>query len=97
MLNEQGKTMILYWIPKAWDDYLYWQENDEKIMRHINELIKSIETNPCRGVGNPKLLEHKHNNDELWSRTINREHCIIYKIKDYSVVILQCKFKYVKG
>lgn len=55
--------------PKAWADYLYWQINDKKTLKKINELLKDIARNPIDGTGKPEPL--KENLSGYWSRRIN--------------------------
>ena len=76
----------------AWEDYLYWQSTDNAILKKINSLIKEIERTPFEGSGKPEPL--KHNLAGWWSRRINLEHRLVYKIENDTVVILQCRFHY---
>lgn len=64
--------MIISWAEKAWEDYLYWQQMDRKILKRINALIKDIARHPFEGLGDPEPL--KHNWAGYWSRRIDREH-----------------------
>ncbi len=84
--------MILCWAEKAWEDYLYWQITDKKILKRINRLIKEIKRNPFEGVGDPEPL--RHNWSGYWSRRIDREHRIVYKITDESLIVVQCRYHY---
>ncbi|MCH8080002.1 MAG: Txe/YoeB family addiction module toxin, partial [Proteobacteria bacterium] len=70
--------MILSWAEKAWDDYLYWQATDKIRLKRINALIKDIERQQFDGLGNPEPL--RHNWTGYWSRRIDREHRLVYKI-----------------
>ncbi|MCL2180910.1 MAG: Txe/YoeB family addiction module toxin [Treponema sp.] len=74
----------------AWDDYLYWQETDKKIIKRVNLLIKDIIRNGNEGVGKPEHLKHI----DGWSRRIDEIHRLVYKIKDDSIEILQCRDHY---
>lgn len=76
----------------GWDDYLYWQQTDKSMLRKINSLIKEIERIPFEGSGKPEPL--KHNLTGWWSRRINLEHRLIYKIDGEAIVILQCRYHY---
>lgn len=76
----------------AWEDYLYWQVTDKKILKKINELIKDIKRNGNEGIGKPEPL--KHELAGLWSRRITPEHRLIYKIDTENIYILQCKGHY---
>lgn len=84
--------MILSWSDDAWDDYLYWQKNDKRNLKRVNEIIKDIKRSPFDGLGKPEAL--KHNWSGYWSRRINAEHRIVYKIEDDSILIAQCRFHY---
>ncbi len=84
--------MELSWDPQAWDDYLYWQQADKKMVSRINELIKDCLRSPFKGIGKPEPL--KGNYSGYWSRRITNEHRLIYKIKDERMHIVQCRFHY---
>lgn len=84
--------MILSWAESAWEDYLYWQQTDKKILKRINTLIKNIQRDPFDGLGDPEPL--KHNWSGYWSRRINREHRLVYKVTDEAVIIVQCRYHY---
>jgi toxin YoeB len=76
----------------AWEDYLDWQKNDKKMLKRINNLIKDISRSPFDGIGKPELLKHALSG--YWSRRINDEHRLVYKVEDESIQIAQCKFHY---
>jgi toxin YoeB len=76
----------------AWDDYLYWQKTDKKILRRINKLIKEIKRNPFEGIGKPESLKHALSG--YWSRRINDEHRIVYKAFADSILIAQLRYHY---
>lgn len=84
--------MNLIWSENAWDDYLSWQVQDKKILERINTLIKEIQHDPFKGIGDPEPL--KHNWSGYWSRRINREHRIVYKVQKNELWIAQCRFHY---
>ncbi len=84
--------MNLSWSENAWEDYLSWQTQDKQILQRINMLIKAIQRDPFKGIGDPEPL--KHNWAGYWSRRINREHRIIYKIQKNELWIAQCRFHY---
>lgn len=84
--------MNLIWTESAWEDYLYWQKNDKKILKRINELIKDIKREPFEGVGKPESL--RFDLTGMWSRRINMEHRLVYQIDNDSVVIFQCRYHY---
>lgn len=84
--------MRLIFVDESWGDYLYWQKTDKKMIRKINELIKVISRTPFSGIGKPEPLKHKYKG--YWSRRINDEHRLIYKVKDDEVWIAKCRFHY---
>lgn len=84
--------MKLIWSTHAWEDYLYWQENDKKNLRRINELTKATQREPFNGIGDPEPLRHQWKG--YWSRRINREHRLIYKAQGDELWICQCRYHY---
>ena len=76
----------------AWEDYLYWQDNDRKMLKRINSLIKDIKRNAFEGIGNPEPL--KHNWSGFWSRRIDHEHRLVYQANDDTIIIVQCRYHY---
>jgi toxin YoeB len=76
----------------AWEDYLYWQRSDKKILRRINILIKEIMRAPFQGMGKPEPLKHALSG--YWSRRINDEHRIVYKITEEAIQIAQLRYHY---
>ncbi len=79
-------------VDESWEDYLYWQKTDKKILKRINMLIKDISRKPYDGIGKPEPL--KHNYRGYWSRRITDEHRLIYQVQDDEVRILKCRFHY---
>jgi len=85
--------MLICWSEHAWQDYIYWQKQDKTILNRINLIIKDIKRSNFEGIGSPEPL--KHNWSGYWSRRINKEHRIIYKIlSDKELVIAQCRYHY---
>jgi len=76
----------------AWEDYLYWQKADRKILRRINTLIQEIKRNAFEGIGKPEPLKHALSG--YWSRRINDEHRIVYKVTSDAVHIAQLRYHY---
>ena len=76
----------------AWEDYLYWQKHDKKILNKINRLIKEIQRDPYNGIGEPEPLKHQWSG--YWSRRITIEHRLVYKVKEDSLFIAQCRYRY---
>ena len=83
---------LICWHENAWDDYLYWQKNDKKVLRKINTLVKEILRTPFAGTGKPEPL--KHALEGYWSRRITQEHRLIYKVSGDSLYIIQCRYHY---
>lgn len=84
--------MIIAWTELAWESCLYWQANDKKILKRINELIKDICREPFYGVGKPEPLKFELSGK--WSRRINEEHRLVYQVKNSELIILQCRYHY---
>lgn len=86
--------MEIIFSKNAWEDYLSWQQENKKILRKINQLIKEIQRAPFQGIGNPEPL--KYDLAGFWSRRIDREHRLVYRITDQTVFIYSCKYHYDK-
>ncbi len=84
--------MKLVFAEQAWEDYLYWQRTDKKLLERINTLIKDIARSPFTGIGKPEPLKNALSG--YWSRRINDEHRVVYKIADGSVFIAQLRYHY---
>lgn len=84
--------MDLYWDRTAWEDYLYWINNDKKILGRINSLITECQRTPFVGAGKPEPL--KQNLSGFWSRRITGEHRLVYRIDDNVLFIAQCRYHY---
>lgn len=84
--------MKYLFVEESWDDYLFWQKTDKKILKRINELLKDISRNPFTGLGKPEPLKHKYTG--CWSRRITSEHRLIYQVTYDEIRILKCRFHY---
>lgn len=84
--------MNKFFTDESWADYVFWQENDKRFIKRINELIKEIERAPFTGVGKPEPL--KHHLSGYWSRRINEEHRLIYRVEEDRMIILSCRYHY---
>jgi toxin YoeB len=84
--------MTIKFSENAWKDYLYWQKLDKKILKKINELIKDISRTPFEGIGKPEAL--KYDLAGLWSRRIDLEHRLVYKVENEELLIYSCRFHY---
>ena len=76
----------------AWEDYLYWQTRDKKILKRINQLLQDIERNGYNGIGKPEPL--RGGLSGFWSRRIDDEHRIVYRVTEDRVEIIQCRGHY---
>jgi toxin YoeB len=83
---------MICFTPNAWEDYLYWQEQGSDKIKRINELLKAISREPYKGIGKPEPL--KGNLSGWWSRRIDLEHRLVYKIEKKDIVVLQCRYHY---
>ncbi len=84
--------MKLIFSEHAWEDYLYWQKTDPKILKRINQLIKEAQRSPHEGIGKPEPLRHALAG--YWSRRINHEHRFVYKAGDDALLIAQLRYHY---
>jgi len=83
---------MLIFSDHAWDDYLFWQKTDKKILRRINTLIKDVKRHPFEGIGKPEPLKHALSG--CWSRRINDEHRFVYRVSENAVHIVQLRLHY---
>ena len=84
--------MKLVFADEAWDDYLYWQKQDRKMVARINKLIQAVRRDPFTGVGKPEPL--KHALAGFWSRRITDEHRMVYRVEGESLLIAQLRYHY---
>lgn len=84
--------MILTWDESAWEDYLWWQTEDRRTLKRINQLIKDIARNGNEGIGKPEAL--KHGLSGYWSRRITDEHRLVYKVVGEDIRIAACRYHY---
>ncbi|MFI0937674.1 Txe/YoeB family addiction module toxin [Streptomyces sp. NPDC021020] len=84
--------MKIVFASRAWEDYLWWQQQDRRVLKRINTLVADIARNGNEGIGKPEPL--KHGFQGYWSRRITDEHRLIYKVTDDSVLIAQCRYHY---
>jgi toxin YoeB len=82
----------LAWTPAAWEDYLYWQGQDRRQLRRINQLIQGCLRDPFQGIGKPEPL--RENPSGCWSRRIDESHRLVYRGEDSMLVILACLYHY---
>ena len=84
--------MRYVFVDESWEDYLYWQKTDRKMLSKINDLLKKISRTPFSGIGKPEPLKHKYKG--YWSRRIDGEHRLIYQVKEDEIWIAICRFHY---
>jgi toxin YoeB len=77
---------------RAWKDYLYWQSADGRMIRKINALLKDISRHPTSGLGKPEAL--KHDLAGFWSRRIDQEHRLVYRVAGDEIHVFSCRFHY---
>ncbi|MGI5099124.1 Txe/YoeB family addiction module toxin [Treponema vincentii] len=86
------QNKLIQWDLDAWNDYIYWQTQDKKILKRINQLIKDIGRNPFEGIGKPEPL--KGNLTGFWSRRIDEEHRLVYAVEENAVLLISCRGHY---
>ena len=84
--------MKLIFADEAWEDYLYWQKQDKRMVERINTLIKETKREPFAGVGKPEALKHALSG--FWSRRISDEHRMVYRVEGGALLIAQLRFHY---
>ena len=84
--------MKLIFSEQAWEEYLYWQKTDPKILKRINNLIQSIQRSPFEGIGKPEPLKHQFSG--YWSRRITDEHRLVYKLESEAIFVAQFRYHY---
>jgi len=84
--------MNITWTDESWEEYEQWQQEDKKIVKKINSLIKDIKRDFFNGIGKPEPLKHELSG--CWSRRITDVHRLVYEVTDYSIVIISCRYHY---
>lgn len=84
--------MRLVFSEHAWEDYLYWQGTDRKVLKRINLLIQAVQRSPFEGIGKPEPLKHALSG--YWSRRINDEHRMVYKVDGDALFLAQLRYHY---
>ena len=84
--------MNISFTENAWEDYLYWQNMDRKIVKKINGLVKEIKRNPFTGSGRPEPL--KYDLAGKWSRRITEEHRLVYQVEEDNILVYTCRYHY---
>jgi toxin YoeB len=76
----------------AWEDYVYWQKQDKKTLRRINDLIKAAQRTPFEGIGKPEALRESLTG--FWSRRIDDTHRLVYQVSEKDIAIISCRYHY---
>lgn len=84
--------MNLIFSDQAWEDYQHWLEVDKKMVRRIHELLKDIKRNPHSGIGKPEPLRHALAG--YWSRRIDHEHRLVYRVTAQGILLAQMRYHY---
>lgn len=84
--------MELQFTQGGWEDYLWWQEQDRKVLKRINKLLEATLREPTFGIGKPEQLRTQL--VDLWSRRITLEHRMVYAIYEDRVVVVQLRYHY---
>lgn len=84
--------MKFIFVEESWEDYVYWQKTDKIKLKRINELLRDIASTPFHGIGKPEPLKYKYSG--FWSRRIDEEHRLIYRVKEDEILIAKCRFHY---
>jgi len=79
-------------VPDAWDAYLYWQDQDRKTLKRLNQLIVAAARDPFAGIGKPEAL--RGDLSGYWSRRIDEANRLVYRANDAELVIIACRFHY---
>jgi toxin YoeB len=85
-------ALNIMWTAEAWDDYVYWQGQDRKTLKRINQLVKDVQRTPFEGIGKPEPL--KANLTGFWSRRIDDTNRLIYEITSTQINIVSCRYHY---
>jgi len=87
----QGPMKLIF-AATAWEDYLYWQQNDKRMIERINKLVKEVLREPFTGIGKPEPLKHALSG--YWSRRITDEHRMVYRVDGDALLIAQLRYHY---
>jgi toxin YoeB len=85
-------ALNILWTAEAWDDYVYWQGQDRKTLKRINQLIKDTQRSPFEGIGKPEPL--KENLTGFWSRRIDETNRLVYEVAGAQINIVSCRYHY---
>jgi len=86
--------MSVIWHDNAWEDYLWFQANDRRLLKRVNQLIRDIQRDPLSGIGKPEVLREELSG---WmSRRVDSEHRLVYRVNGTNIEIAQCRYHYTK-
>jgi toxin YoeB len=85
-------TRIVAFTAPGWEDYLYWQTQDKRVLKKVNELIKDCQRSPFEGIGKPEPL--RGDLAGAWSRRITDEHRVVYTVSDKEIRVVACRYHY---
>jgi toxin YoeB len=85
-------TRRLTFTPYAWDDYLYWQSQDKKTLKRINQLLRDVLREPFTGIGKPEPL--RENLTGYWSRRIDDTNRLVYAVEEQAIIVVACRYHY---
>ncbi|GAA0419743.1 Txe/YoeB family addiction module toxin [Massilia aurea] len=77
---------------EGWDSYVYWQTQDRKTLKRINDLVKDVQRDPFAGIGKPEPL--KHGLSGCWSRRIDESNRFVYMVNDVELIVISCRYHY---
>jgi toxin YoeB len=77
---------------ESWESYVYWQTQDKKTLKRINDLIKDAQRNPFEGIGKPEALRYSLSG--FWSRRIDETNRLVYEVRDEELIIISCRYHY---
>lgn len=83
---------MLIWSDAAWDDYVAWQTEDHRVLQRINTLIQDVQRHGNQGIGKPEPLKHALHG--YWSRRIDQEHRLVYRVDGDDILIAACRYHY---
>ncbi|NQZ76716.1 MAG: Txe/YoeB family addiction module toxin [Ekhidna sp.] len=84
--------MNIVFMSRGWEDHIYWQTHDKKMLRKVNALIKQCKRTPFKGIGKPEPLKNELSG--WWSRRIDHEHRFVYRVENEVLYIAQCRHHY---
>ena len=85
-------TRRLTFTPDAWDDYLYWQSQDKKTLKRVNQLLRDVSREPSTGIGKPE--PSRENLTGYWSRRIDDTDRLVYAVEEQAIIVVACRYHY---